>query len=212
MAYPEYRGKPGKVHNTGVAFYGGDGTEFYPLFASTAGITTSGKPVIAQREPFLFRPGAAALANGMVASGTRSSAGTISAAGTAAQTYWGTEVVYAPSRSGKIDGIAASGVVSGQITIGLKSAASTADAKVTARIRNQSGTWTTCLALSGTVIACSTAEIFRTYDIPYLYTTADFNQVPFGFAIGVESNLAGTATIARIMESSYIQGEFEPGT
>jgi len=36
--------------------------------------------------------------------------------------------------------------------------------------------------------------------------------VPFGFAIGVESNSADNHAIARIMESSAIEGIMEPGT
>ena len=199
-------GQKNQAKITGRIIYGHDGTDAYPIYANSAQAIRLG-----QREPFIFRPGGTALASGMVASGTRSGAATIAAAGTANQTYWGTEVVYEPARAGKIDGLSTGGVVSGQLTVGVSTTAATATAKLTARIRNKGGTWTTALALTGTM-SCTTAEIYRTYDIPYLYTTANFNAVPFGVAIGVESNEAGTATQARIMESSYIQAEFEPGT
>jgi len=171
----------------------------------------SGKPVIQpdQREPFIFRPGqAAALLNSMVASGTRSGGATVTSAG-ANTTAWGTEVVYEPLRVGKIDGKTTGGVISGQITIGIKSSAVTPNGKLTIRIRNKDGTWTTILALTSG-FALSGTEIFKTYDIPYLPTTADFNAVPFGIAIGVQSDSAANHAIARMMESSYIQAEFEP--
>ena len=163
-----------------------------------------------QREPFIFRPGSAALAGGMVASGSRSGGATVTSAA-ANTTAWGTEVVYEPFRAGKIDGISTGGIVSGQLTIGIKASAATPNGKLTARIRNKGGTWTTILTLTG-AIALTTTEIFKTYDIPYLLTTANFNQVPFGIAIGVESDSASNNAVARIMESSYLQAEFEPGT
>ena len=166
--------------------------------------------VLPQREPFIFRPGQAVLASGMVASGTRTGGDTITSIG-ANSTTWGTEVVYEPKRAGKIDGLSSGGIISGQITIGIKSSASTPNAKLTVRIRNKNGTWTTILALTS-AFALSTAEAYKTYDIPYLLTTADFNAVPFGVTIGVQSDSASNTAIARIMESSYIQGEFEPGT
>jgi len=217
MSYPQYRGQIDKTRNTGDISYVGDGTNFYPVLASTAGVTTSGKPIIAQREPFIFRPGRSALAStslttGMVLSGTRNGSPTV-ASTSANVTVYGTEVVYEPARAGKIDGIAASGVVSGQITIGsICAVAQTCLAKHTMRIRNKGGTWTTCLNVSGTVAVGGTTEVYTTYDVPHLLTTADFNAVPFGVAIGVQSNEAGTAAVARIMESSYISGEFEPST
>lgn len=190
---------------TGRIAYGYDGTNARPIK-----VGTDSKLIPAQREPFICRPAAAALANGMVASGTRSGGTTVTAGSAAVE--WGTEYVYEPLRAGKIDGISSGGVVNGQITVGLASVAATSDAKVTARIRNKDGTWTTVLALTGT-IACTTAEIYRTYDIPYLKTTANFNAIPFGIAIGVQSNLAAaTGSVARMMESSFIEGEFEPGT
>lgn len=164
-----------------------------------------------QREPFIFRPGRAALASGMVASGSRSGGATVTSVG-ADTTTWGTEVVYEPRRAGLIDGVATGGVISGQITIGIKSSAGTPNGKLTARIRDKGGaTLVTCLALTD-AFALSTTEIFKTYDIPYLLTVAGFTGVPFGFAIGVQSNSADNTAIARIMESSFIMGEFEPGT
>jgi len=163
-----------------------------------------------QREPFTFYPGVAALASGMVASGSRSGGATVTSVG-ANTTTWGTEVVYEPKRAGKIDGKTTGGEVHGQICIGIVASALTPNGKLTARIRNKSGTWVVCLALTG-AIALSTTEQFPVYNIPHLLTTANFNAVPFGFQIGVESDSADNTAIARIMESSVIQAEFEPGT
>ncbi len=186
-------------YDTGVMFITYDGTNWLPKTET-----------LAQREPFLFRPGSAALASGAVASGTRSGGATVTSVG-ASTTTWGTEVVYQPKRAGKIDGLSSGGIVSGQLTIGIVSSAATPNGKLIARIRNKSGTWTTFLALTA-AIALTTTEIFKTYDIPYLLSTANFNAVPFGVAIGVESDSASNTAIARMMESSFIQGEFEPGT
>lgn len=168
----------------------------------------SGK-VLFTRETFEFHPGASALANGAVASGTRSGSATITNVN-ANETYWqAVPIAFVPARSGKIDGVTTGGVVSGQITIGIKSSAATPNGKLTARIRNKDGTWTTFLALTG-AIALSMTEAYYTYDIPYLLTTAEFNEVPFEIEIGIQSDSAVNLAIARIMESSYIQGEFEP--
>ncbi len=167
--------------------------------------------VLQQREPFIFRPAATALASGMVASGTRSGGPALTGAGTADQTEYSGYVTYEPYRDGKIDGLASGGVISGQLTFGYKVAASTAAIKLTVDIRNKAGTAVTMLALTGT-LAATTAEAFATYDIPHLLTVTNFNAVPFDVRHGNQSNLAGTAAVTRIMESSYIQGEFEPGT
>ncbi len=167
--------------------------------------------VLQQREPFIFRPAATALASGMVASGTRSGGPALTGAGTADQTEYSSYVTYEPYRGGKIDGIAASGVISGQLTFGYKVLASTAAIKLTVDIRNKAGTAVTMLALTST-LAATTAEAFATYDIPHLLTVTNFNAVPFDVRHGNQSNLAGTAAVTRIMESSYIMGEFEPGT
>lgn len=163
-----------------------------------------------QREPFMFRPGQATLASGMVASGTRS--GSAEAQTDAANTTkWLTEINYTPERAGLIDGKSSGGVVHGQICIGIKSSAATPNGKLTARIRKVGGAWITCLALTG-AFALSATEIFKVYDIPFLLTVTNFNAVPFEFAIGVESDHATNDAIARIMETSFIAGEFEPGT
>lgn len=126
-------------------------------------------------------------------------------------TVWGTEVVYEPRRAGKVDGLTTGGVIWGQLTIGIVASGATPNGKLTARIRNKSGTWTTVLTLTGAIVLGVT-EIFKTYDIPYLLTTTNFNAVPFGIAIGVESDSGTNTATARIMESSYISGEIEPGT
>jgi len=211
MAYPQYAGQKNVVLGTGRILYGGNGTDFLPIkvIADTAG--TSGRPVISQREPFIFRPGNTALASGMVAAGTRSGAATIQTGGTADSTYWGTWQTYQPLRSGRIDGKASGGIIEGQITIGHKSAAGTVNAKVTLRIANTANTSapTTLLAVSAT-ISVTTAETYTTYDIPYLACDTVMNSVPFSVALGIQTAVAASATIGRIMESSYIQGEFEP--
>ena len=167
---------------------------------------------VRQREPFIFRVGNTVLASGMVASGTRSGGPTV-ASTSANVTVWGDDVLYEPFASGKIDGISTGGVVSGQVTVGsICSAAASVAVKHTARIRNKDGTYVTTLALTGSFNAGGTTEVFKTYDIPHLLTVANFNAVPFQFAIGVQGNLASTFAIVRVMESSYIQGEIEPGS
>lgn len=174
-------------------------------------VDAAGSTTIQQREPFIFRPAATALASGVVASGTRSGGSSLTGAGTANQTEWSSYVTYEPLRSGKIDGIAASGVISGQMTFGVKTAAGTAEVKLTADIRNKAGTAVTFLALTG-AFSATTAEIFKTYDIPHLLTVANMNAVPFEIRHGNQSGEAATAAVTRIMESSYIQGEFEAGS
>jgi len=209
--YSQEKPQKNRVLNTGRAAYGGNGTDFLPIkvLADTAGI--SGRTVISQREPFIFRPGAAALADGMVPSGTRSSAATTTSGTVANSTYWGSWLAYQPLRSGRIDGKASGGVIEGQLTIGVKTAAGTGTTKLTARIANTANTSapTTMLTLTGT-ITVTTAEIFQTYDIPYLACNTVMNSVPFSIAIGGQTQQGGTAVIFRCMESSYIQGEMEP--
>ncbi len=218
MAFPEDKGQKNKVHNTGEIVFGTDGTNFFPALGSTAGVASGAgqgvRLIIAQREPFIFRPGASALGSGAVSTGTRTGAGTVTTVASSATTVWGSWTNYQPLRRGQIDGASSGGIISGQITIGIKTGAATADAKVTAQIANtaNTGSPTTFLALSGTAIGCTTAEIYRSYDLPYLITDTAFNAVPFSVRLGVQSNLSGTTIIGRIMESSYIMGEFEPGT
>ena len=211
MAYSQEKPQKNRVLNTGRAAYGGNGTDYLPVkvIADTAG--TSGRPIISQREPFIFRPGAAALDSGMVAAGTRSGAATITTGGTADSTYWGGWQTYQPLRSGRIDGKASGGIIEGQLTIGHKSAAGTVNIKVTARIANTANTSapTTMLAVSAAT-SVTTAETYTTYDIPYLACDTVMNSVPFSVAIGIQTAVAASAGIARIMESSFIQGEFEP--
>ncbi|KKM00352.1 hypothetical protein LCGC14_1805290 [marine sediment metagenome] len=188
----------------GVTIYDSPGNE-------VANSVTQGLK-LRQREPFIFRVGSTVLASGMVASGSRSGGPTV-ASTSANVTVWGNDVLYEPFSSGKIDGIAASGIVSGQITIGsICSAAASVAVKLTARIRNKDGSYVTTLALTGSFNAGGTTEVFNTFDIPHLLTTSDFNAVPFQFAIGVQGNLASTFAVVRIMESSYIQGEYEAGS
>lgn len=212
MTYPETKGQKNKVENLGKLFYSGNGTDFFPVFADTAGLATSGRLIIGQREPFIFRPGSTVL-TGMVESGIRSSAATITSGTAANSTYWGGWLTYQPLRSGKIDGLSSGGILEGQITIGVKTSAGTGTAKLTFRGANtaNTGSPTTMLALTGT-ITVTTAEIFKTYDIPYLATDTVLNSVPFSVAVGGDHQQAGSSVVFRIMESSYIQGEFEPGT
>ena len=110
-----------------------------------------------------------------------------------------------------MDGVSSGAVISGQLTFGYKTGAATALVKLTAEIRNKAGTAVVMMALTGTLSA-TTAEVFATYDLPHLLTVTNMNAVPFEIRHGNRSNLAGTAAVTRIMESSYIQGEFEPGT
>ena len=173
---------------------------------------------LAGRTHLIFYPGRSAMSGGAVASGTRTGAGTITTGGTADSTYWGPESIFAPLEVGKIDGISSGGIITGQITVGLDMASGTVLGKVTARIRNNptaatadTTAWDTLLTLSGT-ISCSTAEAYNAYDIPHLQTSASCNAVPFGIAIGVQTAVAASAVIGRIMESSYIEFDVIPGT
>ena len=213
MAFDQQRGQVGKTENLGKIIYLTDGTSFFPVEASTAANSTMARQIISQREPFIFRPGSTALADGMVASGTRSASGTITTGTVANSTYWGSWVPYSPLRGGRIDGLSSGGIFDGQITIGTKLSAGTGTVKLTARIANtaNTGSPTTMLTLTGT-ITCTTAETFQTYDIPYLACNTVFNSVPFSFAIGGDMQQASSSAVFRIMESSYIQGEMEPGT
>ena len=162
---------------------------------------------------FIARPGKAALANGAVASGIRSGSANTAVSVDANTTYWqGTPTSFSHGfHEGKIDAKESGGVVDGQITIGIVASALTPNGKLTLRIRNTGGIWTTILALTA-AIALSTTELYKTYDLPYLLTTPDFNAVPFEVSVGVQSDSATNTATARIMESSWISGEFAPGT
>ena len=162
---------------------------------------------------FVARPGEAALADGAVASGTRSGSANTAVSVDANTTYWQTTATEFKHgfHAGKIDAKETGGFVYGQITIGIVASAATPNGKLTARIRNKSGTWTTLLTLTA-AFALSTTEIYKTYDLPYLLTTANFNAVPFEVSAGVQSDSATNTATARIMESSWIAGEFAPGT
>ena len=159
---------------------------------------------------FLFRPGQSALSGGMVAASTRSYGETVSTTASVT-TAWSSTVTYNPYQSGLIDGLSAGGVINGVITFGYIAASGTPNAKFTARVKNNSdSTWTTALALTANV-AASIGVNYTTYEIPYLKTEANFNAVPFDLAIGVQSD-ASNSIQARLMESSYIMGEYIPGT
>jgi len=203
------RGNADQVLPTGRLAYGSDGTHEYPIK-----VGSDKRQIVAQREPFIFRPGATTLTNGMVAAGTRS-AGVATTSGTvASSTYWSAWTQYAPLRTGKIDGLATGGIVDGQLTIGALCGAGTGKISLTARIANTANTAapTTMLALATTVTIAGTVEVYTTYDIPYLKTDAVFNAVPFSIAIGAQHSQGGSTVIFRIMESSYLQGEIEPST
>ncbi|KKM75342.1 hypothetical protein LCGC14_1391200 [marine sediment metagenome] len=174
------------------------------------GILVSGTE---QREPFIFRPGATAMAGGFVAAGTRSGSAPKTSATVVNTTEYTQWEAYTPRRAGKIDGKATGGVLQGQLTIGVKCSAGTGTAKLTAEIANTANTSTaaTALTLTGT-ITITTAEIFQTYDMPYLKTGSTINAVPFSVRAGAQHQQGSSSIVFRIMESSYIQGEFEPGT
>src|SRR3990167_3959157 len=93
---------------------------FYPARGGS-----DGSIYIGQQEPFEFRPGQTALASGAVPAGTRTASGTITTAASANVTYWGSWISHAPYRSGLIDGKSTGGIIEGQLTFGIKSAAGT---------------------------------------------------------------------------------------
>ena len=161
---------------------------------------------------FIFRPGMAALSAGMVAAGTRQYGETVSTPTVSGTTVWSSTVTFDPYQSGLIEGVSVGGRITGQITLGLIASASTPNAKVTVRVKNNSvSTWVTALALTGSLSTSSTVR-YNTYDIPHLKTEANFNAVPFDVAFGVQSDSSANSIQARLMESSYIQGAFIPGT
>src|SRR3990167_8242651 len=203
-------GNKDQVLNTGRLAYGKDENgKFYPIAIIANTAEQYGEVRVAQYEPFLFRPGNAALASGMVEAGTRSSAATVTSGTVANSTYPGSWITFAPFRSGKIDGLSSGGIVDGQITVGVKCGAGTGTAKLTLDIANTANTSapTTMLPLTGT-ITCTTAEIFKTYDMPYLACDTVMNSVPFSVRLGVQTQQGGSTIIGRIMESSYIEGLF----
>ncbi len=170
------------------------------------------------KEEFFYYPGQSAVASGMVLSGTRTGAATVTSSGSAT-VVWGTETIFAPVGRGKIDGKSTGGVIDGQVTIGLTATASTLSCtNVSFRMRNNptaatadASAWVTALAYT-TGIACTTAEVFNTFTINNLQTSASINAVPFGVAIGVLSQFASTNIIGRVMENSYIHGFIELAT
>ncbi len=161
------------------------------------------------REFFTFRPGAATMSGGAVFSGTRSGSPTVS--GIAVNTIvWGADINYKPYRSGKIDGVATNGVIYGQLAVGVSTNSNNTLGKIAVRIRNIGVTAYTNIVAQTAAITLTTAENIQPYDIPYLFTDSNFNSVPSAIAVGGISNSTNFAN-ARIMESSWIAGEFEPG-
>ncbi len=214
MAYSEQDGgKKNQALLTGRKPYLGDGTNFYPQYGSTAEVAGHTRTVISQREPFEFRPGATVLSGGAVPSGTRTGAATLTTGTVANSTYWDGWKTYQPVRGGKIDGLSSGGILWGQLTIGTTVNSGTGTVKLTADIANTSNTSapTTFLTLTGT-ISCTTAETFQTFDINYLKTNTVMNSIPFSMRIGGQHQQGGSTGIFRIMESSVLLGEFEPGT
>lgn len=218
-------GNENHVMPQGNEIYGSDsGANRFPLLCDSARVAgtapkRAAPAIVSGKEELLFYPGSSGLASGMVATGTRTGSATTTSSGSAAVT-WGSEFIFAPATYGKIDGVSTGGILSGQITVGLKTSASTADCKeVAIRMRNNptastgdSSSWVTVLSYTAT-IACTTAEAFTTFDMPYLRTSASMNAVPYGLALGVQSNLASTNIIGRIMsETTYIHCLVVPGT
>ncbi len=213
------RGNPDQVLSHGSFAYALDPSNIgRPLKADSTGYLVISEPVY-----FEFRPGqqnlagiAGTITTGAVLTGVRTGSGTITSGTVANSTYWGTDVVFNDKWTGKVDGLSSGGILEGQLTIGAIASAATTAAKFTARIK--SGTSTTAgatifLGLSGTAISLgATTEIYTTYDLNYLKTDTVMNSVPFAMAIGVESSLAGTFTVGRIMESTTIRGKYVPGT
>ncbi len=160
---------------------------------------------------FMFRPGQTPVASGAVSAGARvfnaNVATTISVSGS---TVWSSDISYAPYQSGLIDGLSTGGLVYGQIAVGLLSATSNPTAKVTMRMRNSGGSYDVILPLN-TVSTNSTVR-YVTYDLPNLQTSSNFNRIPFAFGIGVQSDSSVNTITARVMDNSWIAGQFVPGT
>lgn len=221
-------GSKGDVMPRGNLMYGDNPSSStqYSLLADTArvqGTNPDGSTpaIVSVKEELIYYPGRSAVSGGMVLSGTRTGAGTITSSGSAAIVY-SVEDIFNPISRGKIDGVATGGDITGQITVGLATSASTADCTaVNFQIRNNptastaastaTYAWVAALAYT-TAIACTTAEIYKTFDIPHLKTSASINAIPFGSRFGVLSQFASTNIIGRVMESSYIQMFVEPST
>jgi len=116
---------------------------------------------------------------------------------------------YEPERSGKIDGKETDGILELAFTIGLKSSAGTPNAKYKIQARNKGGTWVDLFAIQ--TEAVSTAEEEHTWS-GYFPTVANFNAIPFDLRLVVQSNSATNTVTGRVKNSSYVTGEFEPGT
>lgn len=214
MVAPTPVGKKNVTLIPGRVAYGKDENgDVYPLSVIANTALQSGDTRLAQREPFIFRPGGTAMAGGMVAAGTRSGSAPKTSAtivNTTEYTQWEN---YTPQRAGKIDGKDSGGILQGQVTIGAKCSAGTGTAKLTVEMANTANTSTaaTVLTLTGT-ITITTAETFHTYDMPYLKTGSTINAVPFSVRAGAQHQQGSSSIVFRIMESSYVQGEMEPGT
>ena len=208
------RGNAGidQVMRQGNLIYLDDGNNSYPARGDIYG-----RLFVAYWEEFEFRPGKMPLAgvagstlSGAVVSGTRTGAATTTSGTVASSTYWGSWIPFNHMRSGKIDGQTTGGILSGQVTVGLKVGAGTGTVAPTFQLANTANTAapTTVLALA-TTVTCSTAEAYASYDLNYLQTDAVMNSVPFSIRMGVQHGQAGSTAIFRIMESSRIIGKFE---
>ena len=116
---------------------------------------------------------------------------------------------YEPARSGKIDGKKTDGHLTISITIGLISSAGTPNAIYKVRARNKGGNWVDLFSYQTEAVSVTEEEHTWSGVFP---TVADFNSVPFDLQLVVRSSSATNKVKGRIKSSSYISGEFEPGT
>ena len=155
------------------------------------------------RESFTHRP----VSGDLTSDGIQYSSGVVSVA--ADTDYYEDLGTYEPERSGKIDGKATGGVVEFSFTIGLDASGGTPNAKYKIQARNKGGTWVDLFAIQTEAI--SVTEEFHTWS-GYFTTVANFNAVPFDLRLVIQSNSATNTATGRVKNSSYVRGEFEPGT
>ena len=182
-------------YDTDTMFITYDGTNWEPRGGAV------GAPI-----PFIFKPGQT---NTMVASGT-AQYGVIITTVTVNTLYYIDAVTFNAKRDGKFD----QDVLSMQITIGVLSNAN-GNAQLVIQAKNNSQTnangYVNILPLTS-AFAVTATEIEKTYECAAYIPVANFNEVPFDLRIGVQCTTANVVANARLKTSSYIMGEYEPGS
>lgn len=174
-----------------------------------------------QPEPFTWRP----VSGSCPAGGSAQWSTPATTPGTAETNATISIGTFEPLRGGKVDGKDSGGIVEFGVTIGIKSSQLAPDSKLKLEASNKGqATWVQLDdgGIWDTVFALSTTEAEKTF-AGYFPTILAFNKVPFDLQAVFQSvshtvdvgTVYGAATclaIARIKNSSYARGIFEPGT